>query len=547
MAELFGYTIKSNDTKKQDLESFAPEVKDDGAMVVQSGGVMGTYLDLEGAVKTEAELVTRYREMSLQPEVDYAIDDIVNEMIAYDAPDTLVKINLDNVDYSDSIKNKIKKEFDEIVRLLDFNNNAYDLCRRFYIDGRMYYHAIIDNKNPDEGIQELRYIDPRKIRKIRETVSKRVGNNQPSAADVLKTKREYYVYSDRGWAIKNTNTQGYQAATGIRVAADSVIQVTSGLMDKTNSMVLSYLHKAIKPLNQLRAMEDASVIYRLVRAPERRIFYIDVGSLPKAKAEQYLRDMMTKHKNKLVYDAQTGEIRDDRKFMTMLEDYWLPRREGGRGTEISTLPGGQNLGQMEDVEYFLNKLYKSLGVPTSRLQQDGGAFNMGRSSEITRDELKFSKFVDRLRMRFAILFKKALIKQLILKRVISEEESDIVEQNITFDFQHDNYFAELKETEIIRERMALLQDVDPFVGKYFSVEWVKRKILRQTEDEMKAMQLQMDKDAVSGEAPDQGIGGPEQGGEGDDQQQDQQQQNNGPQFKGQGQPGGPDGPRSGSQ
>jgi hypothetical protein len=506
--DLFGWQIVKKDPTEK-LDSFAAETHDDGAVVVQEGGSYGTYLDLEGTVKSEAELVTRYREMSLQPEVDAAIDDIVNEMIAYDSDDALVRLNLDKLKLSDPIKNRIRKEFDTILQLYDFNNSAYDICRRWYIDGRMYYHAMIDEKRPEDGIQELRYIDPRRLRKVREVARRRQKTGGVNT--VVKTKSEYYVYNERGFAMKETSTTGYTAATGIRIAADTIVHATSGLMDQTNSLVLSYLHKAIKPLNQLRMLEDAAVIYRLSRAPERRIFYIDVGSLPKAKAEQYLRDMMVKHKNKLVYDAATGEVRDDRKFMTMLEDFWLPRREGGRGTEITTLPGGQNLGQMEDVEYFLNKLYKSLNVPASRLQSDSN-FNMGRSTEITRDELKFGKFVDRLRLRFSHLLWKTLEKQLVLKRVISQEEAGDIWDKIKFEFAHDNFFTELKETEIMRERMNLLEQVDPFVGKYFSTDWIKTRILRQDEADQKKMKTEMDKDEVAGNVPTQqqgGDGGPE--------------------------------------
>ena len=547
--DLFGWSITKRDDPSKRIESFVPETTDDGATVVQEGGSYGTYLDLDGSVRNEAELVTRYREMSLQPEVDSAIDDIVNEMIAYDADEDLVKLNLDGLKYSDAVKNRMRKEFNDVLSLFDFNNSAYEICRRWYIDGRMYYHAMIDEERPEQGIQEIRYIDPRRLRKVREVARRPAKDKGGGGVTVLKTKGEYYIYNERGFQLKNTtmSTSGYTPATGIRIAADSIISCTSGLMDPTNTMVLSYLHKAIKPLNQLRTLEDASVIYRLSRAPERRIFYIDVGSLPKAKAEQYLRDMMVKHKNKLVYDASTGEIRDDRKFMTMLEDFWLPRREGGRGTEITTLPGGQNLGQMEDVEYFLNKLYKSLNVPTSRLQSDSN-FNMGRSTEITRDELKFGKFVDRLRLRFSMLLWAALSKQLVLKRVISEEEVPDIWDKIKFEFAHDNFFVELKDTEIMRERMNLLEQIDPFVGKYFSSDWVKRRILRQDDEEIKKMQLDMDKDELSGVQPS-GEGGPDNG----------DQDPNGPDRTGQatarnliagatqrpmgtGQPGGPDGP-----
>lgn len=542
--DLFGWEI----TKKKDLQldSFAAEIKDDGATVVAEGGTYGTYVDLEGSVRNEAELITRYREMALIPEVDAAIDDVVNEMISY-GDEQLVKLDMNDLKLSDPIKNKIRKEFDEILTLLDFNASAYDIARRWYIDGRMMYHVMIDEEHPDQGIKEIRYIDPRKLRKIREVRRTRPTNKSSGGgglASVVKTMNEYFIYNDRGFAVKEINTVGgYQSTTGIRIAGDAIIQATSGLMDPTNTMVLSYLHKAIKPLNQLRSLEDASVIYRLARAPERRVFYIDVGALPKAKAEQYLRDMMVKHKNKLVYDAASGEIRDDRKFMTMLEDFWLPRRDGNRGTEISTLPGGQNLGEMTDVEYFLKKLYKSLNVPVSRLQSDSG-FNMGRSSEITRDELKFAKFVDRLRLRFSHIFWKALEKQLILKRVISLEEADDIRTKIRFEFAHDSYFTELKEVEIQRERMNLLEQIDPFVGKYFDTLWVKRQVLRQDDAQIAEMQKGMDKDQINGEAPVQGSGSAANDGSWNSASNDGGGGDQPEAPTGQGQVGGPDGPQT---
>lgn len=505
MAQLFGFEIvrkKEAEEKAQPdrLVTFAPEIKDDGAVVVAEGGVFGTYLDLEGSARTESDLVAKYREMSLQPEVESAIDDIVNEFVSYDSDYKLVDINLDDLEFGNKVKDKIREEFKNIVQLLDFNNSGYEIVRRWYIDGRLYYHAIIDVQNPREGIQEIRYIDPRKIRKIREI--KRVRrNSQASTAGqqvhTTETKQEYYMYSERGFSggtRAGVSTTSYQPAaagsTGIRIATDSIIHVTSGLMDASNQMVLSYLHKAIKPLNQLRTLEDATVIYRISRAPERRIFYIDVGNLPKIKAEQYLRDMMVRHKNRLVYDATTGDIRDDRKFMTMLEDFWLPRREGGKGTEITTLPGGQNLGEIDDVLYFQKKMYKSLGVPVSRLESEGG-FNLGRAAEITRDELKFGKFIDRMRLRFANLFKEALKKQLILKGVISEEESNDIFSNIRFDFMRDGYFTELKEAEILTNRLGLAQQMEPYVGKYYSHQYMRTKVLHQSEEEMDQIDKEM--------------------------------------------------------
>jgi len=513
--ELFGFRILRNKPDPAvENESFAPQIQDDGASIVQAGGAYGTYLDLDGSVRTEAELVTRYREMSLQPEIDSAVDDIVNEMVVYDANDELVTINMDKVDfYSDKIKKRITAEFEEVLRLLDFNSAAYDLCRRWYIDGRMNYHVIIDEDKPQEGIQELRYIDPRKLRKIREI--ERVGDKH-SMYTASKTKTEYYVYNDRGFSMKemSTQSQGYTQAQGIKISADSVIRVTSGLMDPTNQMVLGYLNKAIKPLNQLRTLEDASVIYRLTRAPSRRVFYIDVGSLPKAKAEQYMRDLMVKYKNKVVYDANTGEIRDDRKFMTMLEDFWLPRREGGRGTEISELPGSGSFSDMADIEYFLQKLYDALNVPKSRLSTDS-SFNMGRSSEITRDEIKFSKFVSRLRARFSMLFKEALERQLVLKKIISEEEAPFFLSQVKFDFKRDNMYEELKEIEIMQARLAVLGDINNYVGTYYSQEWIKKNVLRQDEEVIKDMQKEMDGEASAQMAlPDDGSFGGDDGDQG---------------------------------
>jgi len=505
MAQLFGFEIvrkKETEAKEspERLQTFAPEIKDDGAVVVAEGGVFGTYLDLEGSARTESDLVAKYREMSLQPEVESAIDDIVNEFVSYDSDYKLVDINLDDLEFGSKVKDKIREEFNNIVQLLDFNNMGYDIVRRWYIDGRLYYHTIIDVENPRQGIQEIRYIDPRKIRKIREV--KRMRKNSQAttlgqAVTTLETKQEYFMYSEKGFSggtRAGVSTTSYQpsaaGSTGIRIATDSIIHVTSGLMDATNQMVLSYLHKAIKPLNQLRTLEDATVIYRISRAPERRIFYIDVGNLPKIKAEQYLRDMMVRHKNRLVYDATTGDIRDDRKFMTMLEDFWLPRREGGKGTEITTLPGGQNLGEIDDVLYFQKKMYKSLGVPVSRIENEGG-FNLGRAAEITRDELKFGKFIDRMRMRFSTLFKEALKKQLILKGVITEEESANLFNKIRFDFMRDSYFTELKEAEMLTNRLNIMQLVDPYIGKYYSHEYVRTKVLRQSEEEMDQIDKQM--------------------------------------------------------
>lgn len=484
--DLFGFEIKK---KIAEPISFAPKQTDDGAVVVAEGGVYGTYVDLDGSIRTEAELVNKYREMSMHPEVDMAIDDIVNEAITQEPEDTPVELILDDIEgLPDKVKKIFIDEFKEVLNLLEFNQLSYELFRRWYVDGRLYYHVIIDENQQNLGIQELRYIDPRKIRKVREVRKKKLQDNQTAN----KTSTEYYIYNDKGFA----KTAGNSAIPtnnigGLKIAKDSIVHCTSGVTSLNGDLVQSYLHKAIKPLNQLRSMEDSLVIYRISRAPERRIFYIDVGNLPKMKAEQYLRDIMTKFKNKLVYDSATGEIRDDRKFMTMLEDFWLPRREGGKGTEITTLPGGQNLGQMDDVIYFQKKMYQSLNVPISRLDPEA-QFNFGRATEITRDEVKFAKFINRLRIKFSTLFSKILERQLILKGIITPEEWDEIKTLIRFKFSQDNYFAELKETEILNNRIATLQSVDVYAGKYFSHEWIRRHVLMQSDAEMEEIDKQID-------------------------------------------------------
>lgn len=491
---LFGFEIRKNPPEQEPV-SFAPPQDDDGAVVVAAGGVYGTYVDLEGSAKTEAELVTRYRDMINQPEVDQAVDDIVNEAIVSEPEVEVVKLDLDDVNAPSSVRKVLEQEFQEILRILNFRNQAYEIFKRFYVDGRLYYHVIIDEEKTNEGIKELRYVDPRKIRKIREVKRKK---DPLSGATVQQKGAEYFLYSDKGyWNAGNGNYgQNSSGTGGVKIAKDSVLHVTSGLMDVNNTVVLSHLHKAIKVLNQLRTLEDATVIYRISRAPERRIFYIDVGNLPKMKAEQYLRDMMVRHKNRVVYDAVTGEIRDDRKFMTMLEDFWLPRREGGRGTEITTLPGGQNLGELTDVKYFQQKLYRALNVPESRLQVET-SYNVGRSTEIQRDEVKFEKFVNRIRMRFSQLFVKSLEKQLILKGLMSSEEWKAIEQDIRFEYAKDNYFAELKEIEIQRERISLVRDMDDFAGRYYSHEWIRRNILRQNDDD-----IELNDNQIAAEADD---------------------------------------------
>lgn len=487
--KLFGYEFKRTD-QLEVAPSFAPKEADDGALIVAAGGAYGTYIDLDGTVRTEAELVTKYREMSLQPEIDTAVDEIVNESISVDE-DSTVEINLDSINVSDKVKKVIRDEFTNVLKVLNFNKQAYEIYRRWYIDGRLYYHAIISRDAPQEGIKELRYVDPRKIRKVREISKKRApGGADGSEAVVPKIQNEYYVYNDKGFNYGNKVVG--PSTSGMKIAKDSIVHVTSGLTDTQGTMVLSYLHKAIKPLNQLRTLEDALIIYRLARAPERRIWYIDVGNLPKMKAEQYVRDIMIKHKNRLIYDASTGEVRDDRKFMTMLEDYWLPRREGGRGTEVTTLPGGQTLGEMDDVLYFQKRLYQTLNVPVNRLNSDA-LFSIGRATEVTRDELKFYKFIVRLRSRFSNLFNQVLEKQLVLKGIMSIEEWYQIANEIKYDFSRDNYFTELKDSEIVQNRAQLMMTMEQggLIGKYYSHEWARRNILRQSDDDIEKQDEQI--------------------------------------------------------
>jgi len=489
MANLFGFEIRRavDPQEEQDKQpAFAPEIKDDGAVVVAAGGAYGTYVDLQGAARTEAELVTKYREMSMHPEVERATDDILNEAIVIEDKEKIVQINLDDTKLSANIKKLITTEFESVLTLLDFNKSAYDIFKRWYVDGRMYYHIIIDITKPNEGIKELRYIDPRKLRKIREIKRKR---DKQSQVTQTQTVQEYFIYNEKGFQNKAGEVGTATAVQGLKIAPDSIIHTTSGVLDPMNTVVLSHLHKAIKPLNQLRALEDATIVYRISRAPERRIFYIDVGNLPKMKAEQYIRDMMQRHKNKVVYDSSTGEIRDDRKFMTMLEDYWLPRRDGSRGTEITTLPAGQNLGELADVEYFQKKLYESLNVPATRLQQDG-AFIFGQDQEVSRDEIKFSKFIDRLRMRFNHLFLEALKKQLLLKNVMTEEDWEAIESYVKFDYTKDNYFEQQKSTTVMRDRLTTLDQMQPYIGKYYSNEWVRKHVLYQSDEEIEEMDEQ---------------------------------------------------------
>lgn len=497
--DFFGFTIKRRtDELEKQLDSFVADKSDDGAVVVAAGGAYGTYIDLEGAAKTEADLVSKYREMALHPEVESAIDDIICESVVDDDYKPSVSINLDQVELPISIKKKIEAEFDNVLKLLDWSTTSYETYKRWYVDGRLYYHAIIDPTAPRDGILELRYVDPRKIRKVREVIK---PTNKVSGAPVVKNVDEYFIYNDKGFGAGSSGAYQGNQSTGIKIAKDSIVHVTSGIMDVRSTLVLSHLHKAIKPLNQLRTLEDATVIYRLSRAPERRVFYIDVGNLPKLKAEQYMRDMMARHKNKIVYDSSNGEIRDDRKFMTMLEDFWLPRREGGKGTEISTLPSGQNLGEIADVEYFQKKLYKSLNVPISRLDSTD-MYNLGRATEMTRDELKFNNFVERLRRRFNVLFLTILERQLLLKSIITSEDWVEINNQIKIVYARDNYFAELKETEIFNNRLATLQQADVYAGKYFSQQWIKKNVLFQDDDEIKKIQAEMDQEIPETPEPD---------------------------------------------
>jgi len=488
MASLFGFEFKRV-TPEEPPVSFAPPSNEDGAVVVAAGGSYGTYVDLEGTARTEAELVTRYRDMSITADIDRAVEEIVNEAIVHETDEKIVELNLNGLEYPDNIKAIIMQEFNNVKNLLNFEDRSYDIFKRWYIDGRLYYHAIIDEKNPRLGIKELRNIDPRKIRKVREQKKKKDKDTELS---VTQTTREYYIYNEKGYnaqGIGSGATPTY-STSGVKIAKDSIVHCTSGLMDTNGTMVISYLHKAIKPLNQLRVLEDATVIYRISRAPERRIFYIDVGNLPKMKAEQYLRDMMVRHKNRLVYDATTGEVRDDRKFMTMLEDYWLPRREGGKGTEITTLPGGENLGKMEDVEYFQKKLYQSLNVPATRLQTEQ-TYSIGRATEITRDEVKFSKFISRMRAKFSTLFLKCLEKQLVLKGVVTVEDWKTMSQQIKFDYAKDNYYEELKETDVLNSRLQAASQITPYIGKYYSHGWIRSNIFKQSDEDRQEMDAQI--------------------------------------------------------
>ena len=493
--ELFGFEITRVKDSSENLQAIVPQTHEDGATEVVAGAPTGmyggTYIDIEGSAKNEAALVTKYREIAMHPECDFAIEDIINDAIIMDDNTYPVEIVLDDTALSARVKKLVRAEFEGLQKILDFGNKGYEIFRRWYVDGRLYYQLVINENDIKEGIKELRYIDPRKIKKVRQNLTQK---DKKTGAILYKGIKEFYFYNPKGLGKDGSNQ-------GVKIAADSICYVTSGLVDPMNKFNLGHLHKAIKPLNQLRMLEDATVIYRLSRAPERRIFYIDVGNLPKAKAEQYLRDMMVKHKNKLVYDAQTGEIKDDRKHMTMLEDFWLPRREGGRGTEITTLPGGQNLGELDDVLYFQKKLYKALNVPVSRLEAEVN-FNIGRSTEISRDEIKFQKFINRLRNKFAVLFDNLLEIQVVLRGIMTRAEWQEAKNNITYNFTNDNHFEELKEAEIMEGRLRLLGEIDPLVGKYFSTTWVRKNVLKMTEEEIELMSREIEIEGGDGEEED---------------------------------------------
>ena len=502
MAELFGFSITRKGTQDSG-DTFTVPTPDDGSIEVAGGGFFSSVLDTDGRERTELDLIRRYRDIAQQPECDSAVEDIVNESITSDEFSQSVMVTLDRLPYPEKIKRLIRKEFDSVLSLLEFEQKGHDIFRRWYVDGRIFFHKVIDPKNPKKGVTSLRYIDATKIRKVREVKKEK---DQATGVDKIKKIEEYYIYNEKG-----LHSAGYGGAQqGIRIADDAITYCPSGVIDQNSGKVLSYLHKAIKPVNQLRMIEDALVIYRISRAPERRIFYIDVGNLPKIKAEQYLKDVMNRYRNKLVYDASTGEIRDDRNHMSMLEDFWLPRREGGRGTEITTLPGGSNLGEIDDIQYFQKKLYRSLNVPISRLESESN-FSLGRSTDITRDELKFTKFIQKLRKKFVHLFTDVLKTQLLLKGVISLEDWDIMKEHIQYDFLKDGHFAELKEAELLNDRISTLQNIESYIGTFFSKEYVLKHVLRMNDAEIAEMRDQIaseaEKDPMDGGVPNDGGDG----------------------------------------
>ena len=506
MARLFGFSVEDKDNTPTSVVSPVPQNNEDGSDYYIQSGFYGQYVDIEGVYKNESDLIRRYREMATHPECDSAIEDVVNEAIVSDLYDSPVEVELSNLNASDKLKSIIRQEFKNIKEILDFDRKAHEIFRNWYVDGKLAYLKVIDTKKPEEGLKDIRYIDSLKIRYIRKEKKDKgdpyvkINNRQSEGNIVTPEIEEYYIYTPAP-NYPTTMMAGGGGDKGVKIAKDSVTYCTSGLIDRNRGNVLSYLHKAIKALNQLRMIEDSLVIYRMSRAPERRIFYIDVGNLPKVKAEQYLKEVMNRYRNKLVYNAQTGEVRDDRKFMSMMEDFWLPRREGGRGTEITTLPGGQNLGELSDIEYFQKKLYRALNVPESRIAADGG-FNLGRSSEILRDELKFTKFVGRLRKRFAQMFNDLLRTQLLLKNIVTPQDWEKMREHIQYDFLYDNQFSELKESELMNERLATLTTIEPYIGKYYSNEYVRRKVLRQTDSEIIEINDQIEKEIKDGIIPD---------------------------------------------
>jgi|TARA_B110000438_G_scaffold97292_1_gene96363 hypothetical protein len=504
MAELFGFSIQKSKKDSGGETTFSTPTPDDGTIDVAGGGFFGQILDTDGRERTDLDLIRRYRDIAQQAECDTAVDDIINEGIISNQNDQAVEITLDRLPYPEKIKRKIRSEFHEVLRLLHFEQKGHDIFRRWYVDGRLFYHKIIDTKNPKRGITELRYIDPTKIKKVRE-VKKDQKKLAGISVDMVEKVEEYYVYNEKG--LGSAGTGGTNQ--GLKIAPDSITYCPSGLIDGNSGRVLSYLHKAIKPVNQLRMIEDALVIYRISRAPERRIFYIDVGNLPKIKAEQYLKDVMNRYRNKLVYDANTGEVRDDRNHMSMLEDFWLPRREGGRGTEITTLPGGSNLGEIDDIQYFQKKLYKSLNVPISRMESDNG-FSLGRASEITRDELKFTKFVQRIRKKFVPMFTDILKTQLLLKGVIASEDWPLIQEHVQYDFLQDGHFAELKDAELLNDRIQALDGIQSYIGTFFSKEYVLKKVLRMNDSEIDDMRIQIGKELET-DPMDGGIDMPDAG------------------------------------
>jgi hypothetical protein len=513
MAKLFGFSIDDNTKTSPTVLSPIPENAEDGVDYYLTSGFFSSYVDIEGVYRTEFDLIKRYREMSLHPEVDEAIEDIVNEAIVSDSNDTPVQIELSNLNASDGIKSKIREEFKYILHLLDFDKKCHEIYRNWYVDGRLYYHKVIDLKKPELGIQELRYIDSLKMRYVRQAKKSKTNNSRPMGVtgdvDPMSQEfpeiEEFFIYNPRpAYPLTNTSTTNDKNTESIKFAKDSIVYCTSGLVDRNKNITLSWLNKAIKSLNQLRMIEDSIVIYRMVRGTERRIFYIDVGNMPKVKAEQYLRETMMRYRNKLNYNIETGEVQTDRKFQSLMDDYWLPRREGGRGTEVTTLPGSNNLGELTDLSYFQRKLYKSLGVPSSRIDGESG-FNLGRSSEILRDEVKFSKFVGRLRKRFSKLFVDLLRTQLILKNIITPEDWKSMCEHIQFDFLYDNHFAELKESELLTERLNMVAMAEPYVGRYFSQNYLRRNVLRQTDEEILEQDALIEKEIEDGTIPDPNI------------------------------------------